>query len=226
MKRDSDGPRDRCENLSGDDPARFRSKISYLTISTSADLQAPQRLGPTALTLIVSPMHRAAFPLLLAGTTACLAPACGGQAEQSNTDAIDDAKAPGGTDGEEDVTTGNHSGDGDAGDGDAGNDGGGVGDGDGDDIVVGEPAPRTGGFGGQPLTVDLDLWCPIGDEWESLLGQEAENLGGAPGVEECPELPRLEYGVSYCLTIFASTTPVVRPETGSCCYAIESIYCR
>ncbi len=90
---------------------------------------------------------------------------------------------------------------------------------------MGEPPSRTGGMGGQ-LVINPSLWCPVDDEWELLLGAGWGSLGGAPGADLCPDLPRLDVGVSGCVTLFESQSPVVRQDTQSCCYVVASIYCR
>lgn len=91
----------------------------------------------------------------------------------------------------------------------------------------GQTPSRPGGSGGQVvIPVELDLWCPMGDQWELLFGEASQALAGAPSFEDCPELPDLSYSAATCVTVFSSAHPIVRADTESCCYAVERIHCR
>lgn len=83
------------------------------------------------------------------------------------------------------------------------------------------------GTGGIPLTpIEVDLWCPTGDQWDMLFEGAPLNLGGAANDAVCPELRSTSYSESYCVATFTSTLPVALSDSGACCYEVDSIYCR
>lgn len=143
--------------------------------------------------------------------------ACSGHVEKSNS----------GSQGPQDRETAPHEADGlPSEDGDREDDhaaGGGTADDEGIEIIPIELA----GTGGIPLTpIDVDHWCPTGEQLDTIFEGEPSNLGGAASDAECPELPSTSYSESYCVATFTSTLPVARNEPGGCCYEIATIYCR
>jgi hypothetical protein len=98
----------------------------------------------------------------------------------------------------------------------------------GTDGVGGSIPIDLGELGGAAATpVAIDLWCPVGDDWESIFGEApAYNLGGASGAVSCPPLPSLHYSESYCVATFVRLEPLVLSESGTCCYEVASVSCR